>query len=200
MRVHRLLQEFSVLSRLKQENRLLDPTRFPRAPTDAIPHAPAPASALSPFQQYLASSKAMERPFTGRLWHELSTGFYHCAACDARLFTFNHKFQSHTGYPTFWRAIESTVSTVEEEVLFDEVNFPRARHTPQPAPYKRCQCARCSTHLGAVFLDGPPPTFLRYTINSALLTFREFPNFPNPHRLRRQKHTARQNGRVTYLR
>ena len=56
----------------------------------------------------------MERPFTGNLWGELSTGFYHCVVCDTRLFTFNHKFQSQTGHASFWRSIDNRVGIIEE--------------------------------------------------------------------------------------
>ena len=54
----------------------------------------------------------MERPFTGRLWDEMSPGFYHCVACNTRLFTFNHKYQAQTGYASFWRSIDGTVRTL----------------------------------------------------------------------------------------
>ena len=66
-------------------------------------------------------------------------------------------------------------------VKFDEVNAPRAKNKLEPSTYKRCMCSKCKTHLGAVFNDGPPPSFLRYTINSCMLKFYEFPDFPNPH-------------------
>lgn len=142
----------------------------------------------------------MERPFTGNLWHELSTGFYHCAVCDSRLFTFNHKFQSQNGYPTFWRAIEGSISTDDEEVKFDEVNSMRARHRTEGRTHKQCLCSSCQSHLGAVFLDGPPPSFLRYTINSALLIFYDMPDFADPHVARKEKKEASKARRITYIR
>jgi len=131
----------------------------------------------------------------------MSAGFYHCIVCNTRLFTYNHKFQPNTGYASFWRAIDQTVVTLDEEVKFDEVNVPRARNQPDNSVYQRCQCANCQSHLGAVFMDGPPPTFLRYSINSAMLKFYEFPDFPNPHIERdRRRSVNRRNNRVRYIR
>ena len=116
MLMNRVLQPFSILNKLKAKERLIEGARFPRAPTESIPHiATAPSnSSLSPFQQFLITNKAMERPFTGNLWDEAGPGFYHCYVCDSRLFTFNHKFKSQVGYPSFWRAIDGTVNTLEE--------------------------------------------------------------------------------------
>lgn len=200
--MNKVIQYFSVLNKIKAKERLLQGSNFPRASSEVIPHQPVNSGpvALSPFQQYLIINKAMERPFTGNLWHEQSTGFYHCAICDSRLFTFNHKYQSHTGYPSFWRAIEGTITTTDEDVIFDEVNTMRAKYKTDNSIYKRCACSNCKTHLGAVFMDGPPPTFLRYSINSALLRFYDMPDFPNPHIARKQKKALRRTRRVTFLR
>lgn len=109
--MNRVVQYFSVLNKIQVKEKLINGFKFPRCPTHIVPqvHDPKPQGSLSPFQQYLINNKAMERPFTGNLWFEQSTGFYHCAVCDTRLFTFNHKFQSNTGYPTFWRAIDGTI-------------------------------------------------------------------------------------------
>lgn len=122
--MNRIIYYFSVINKICQRDQLKIGANFPRATTDSIPHTIVMPKqiGLSPFQNYLLQTKAMERPFTGNLWHELSTGFYHCAVCDTRLFTFNHKYQSHTGHATFWGAIGGTVSTVDENVKFDEVN------------------------------------------------------------------------------
>lgn len=91
--------------------------------------------------------------------------------CDTRLFTFNHKYDSRTGYATFWGALKGTIKTDDQEVLFDEVNEMRAKFKSHNPTYKRCECVKCGSHLGAVFVDGPPPSFLRYTINSVMLRF-----------------------------
>lgn len=76
----------------------------------------------------------------------------------------------------------------------------RAKHKTENKTHKRCECAKCSAHLGAVFMDGPPPSFLRYTINSALLNFYDFPDFPNPHFEQRKKRAVLKSRKTTYLR
>jgi peptide methionine sulfoxide reductase MsrB len=110
-----------VASKLKPKSTTRQSTNYLRCQTHIFQDKPAPSAnfqfdknKLTPFQQYLIETKSMERPFTGNLWDELSTGFYHCAVCDSRLFTFNHKYQSKTGYPSFWAAIEGRVKTLDE--------------------------------------------------------------------------------------
>ena len=127
--MNRIIRYFSVLNKIKAKERLRQGVNFPRSPSHIIPHTPAADALptvnpvhLSPYEQYLIDNHAMERPFTGKLWHELSVGFYNCLICDTRLFTYNHKFQPNTGYASFWGALDGTITAKDEEVVFDEVN------------------------------------------------------------------------------
>jgi peptide methionine sulfoxide reductase MsrB len=92
------------------------------------------------------------------------------------------------------------VRTVDEPVNFEDVNDIRAKYKTNSPSYKRCECAQCSSHLGAVFFDGPPPTFLRFTINSALLNFYDMPDFPDPIAPRSEKRRAKKQHVIRYIR
>ncbi|MDC4224289.1 MAG: peptide-methionine (R)-S-oxide reductase MsrB [Candidatus Manganitrophus sp.] len=99
-----------------------------------------------------------EPPFKNAYLDHKAPGIYHCAGCDLPLFSSKTKYDSKTGWPSFWEPIEPTaVGTKTDWKLF----FPRTE----------VHCRRCGGHLGHVFDDGPPPTGLRYCINSAALTF-----------------------------
>lgn len=99
-----------------------------------------------------------EPPFKNAYHDHKAPGIYHCAGCDLPLFSSKTKYDSKTGWPSFWEPIEPTaVGTRTDWKLF----FPRTE----------VHCRRCGGHLGHVFDDGPPPTGLRYCINSAALTF-----------------------------
>ncbi|MDR4465855.1 MAG: peptide-methionine (R)-S-oxide reductase MsrB [Nitrospira sp.] len=99
-----------------------------------------------------------ERPFVSPLHDNHESGIYHCAGCDLPLFSSEHKFDSGTGWPSFWQPIDPRV--VETRTDF-RLFIPRTE----------VHCARCEGHQGHVFKDGPKPTGLRYCINGAALKF-----------------------------
>jgi methionine-R-sulfoxide reductase len=106
-------------------------------------------------------SQSTERPFCGVLLNNKKEGVYVCAACDLPLFTSRHKFESGTGWPSFYAP-------------FAPENVAEEHDTSHGWQRTEIHCARCGGHLGHVFDDGPAPTGLRYCLNSVSLKFRPF--------------------------
>jgi len=110
-------------------------------------------------EQYaVLRQSATERPFTSALLKEGRAGTFACAGCDLGLFSSTTKYDSRTGWPSFWAPIDGAVGTEVDASLF--------------MTRTEVHCARCGGHLGHVFEDGPQPTGLRYCINGVALAFR----------------------------
>ncbi|MBL7995578.1 peptide-methionine (R)-S-oxide reductase MsrB [bacterium] len=114
---------------------------------------------LSPEEYRVLREKGTERAFTGKYYQNHDDGIYYCAACDNPLFSSKTKFESGSGWPSFYEPIPGGIESETDN------SFGMAR--------TEILCARCGGHLGHVFDDGPKPTGLRYCINSVSLDFKK---------------------------
>jgi peptide-methionine (R)-S-oxide reductase len=114
---------------------------------------------LDPLQHHVLRNHGTERPFTSPLNNEKRRGLFHCAGCGEPLFDSSTKYESGSGWPSFWAPVEGAVGTTTDTSHF--------------MTRTEVHCAKCGGHLGHVFPDGPQPTGLRYCMNGAAMKFEE---------------------------
>ncbi|MFN3764984.1 MAG: peptide-methionine (R)-S-oxide reductase MsrB [Aliihoeflea sp.] len=115
-------------------------------------------SILSDMQYQVLREEATERAFTSPLNDEKRAGKFHCAGCDLAVYSSETKYDSGTGWPSFWQSEPDAIGTKEDNTLF--------------MTRTECHCARCGGHLGHIFDDGPQPTGKRHCINGVAMTFK----------------------------
>ena len=114
---------------------------------------------LTDEQKNILFNEGTERPFSSSLLHEKRDGFYHCANCEAKLFSSNSKYDSGTGWPSFYKSLPDVFETKTDHLL----GYARTEY----------HCKNCNAHHGHIFDDGPQPTGKRYCNNGVCLVFKE---------------------------
>ena len=122
---------------------------------------------LTPEQYYVLRDHGTERSFTHPYDKLYEAGVYHCAGCDLPLFPSTTKYDSRTGWPSFWKPLDNAIGTKEDRTLWLMVRT-------------EVHCRRCGGHLGHVFPDGPQPTRLRYCMNGVAMKFMPAPADAKP--------------------
>ena len=115
---------------------------------------------LSSEEYRVTQEKGTERAFTGRYWDFHEKGRYKCVVCGSELFDSETKFESGSGWPSFYKPVSNAMVEEEKDLSLGTIRI-------------EVKCGKCGAHLGHVFEDGPKPTGLRYCINSAALKFKE---------------------------
>jgi len=113
---------------------------------------------LTPLQYEVMREEGTERAFTSPLDKNYEDGTYHCRGCELPLYSSEHKYDSGTGWPSFWKALPNAIGTKPDRKLF--------------TVRTECHCRRCGSHLGHIFDDGPQPTGKRHCLNGVSLVFK----------------------------